>query len=266
MRKNLAVFGVIVALLAGITVFNMQFQPRRIAEREQAARLEELAKLQEIEALAEASKKEQQEAQEAEEAAKALAAKPVEVEAPDTFKVAFSTTKGDFVVECYKDWAPIGAKHFYNLVLDGFYNDAAFFRAMDDFMVQFGIAADPAMTAKWGESLKDDPDKQSNAAGTIVYGTTGMPNSRSAQVYINTKAEGNTFLDGRGYVPFGKVISGFDVVLNLNTEYGDAPSKYQTQITEQGNAYLEKNFPNLDYIKTATLVEAPEGAAAPSAQ
>ncbi len=178
--------------------------------------------------------------------------------APDSFKVKFVTTKGDFVLEVTRDWAPNGADRFYNLVKIGYFKDVAFFRNIDGFMVQFGIHGDPAVNAKWHESnIKDDPVKKSNTAGFVTYAQTGRPNSRSTQFFINFGDNAN--LDGMRFAPFGQVVEGMDVVKSLYSGYGEgAPNGRgpdQRRVQEQGNAYLKKDFPKLDYIKTATIVE-----------
>jgi peptidyl-prolyl cis-trans isomerase A (cyclophilin A) len=178
-------------------------------------------------------------------------------EPPDSFKVKFETTKGDFVVEVTKSWAPNGAKRFFNLVKLGYFTDVAFFRAVEDFMVQFGIHGNPQVNGAWRSAkIKDDPVKESNKKGHITFATSG-PDSRTVQMFINFKNNAN--LDGMGFAPFGKVVEGMDVVEKLHTGYGDSPPNgrgpNQGQVQSQGNAYLKKDFPELDYIKTATLVE-----------
>jgi peptidyl-prolyl cis-trans isomerase A (cyclophilin A) len=170
--------------------------------------------------------------------------------APESFQVKFATTKGDFVVEVTRALAPLGADRFYNLVKHGFFTDAAFFRNVPGFIVQFGLSADPAVNKVWqSANIKDDPGKTSNAPGTITFATAG-PNTRTTQLFINFG--NNTFLDPQGFSPFGKVISGMDVVQKLYSGYGERPD--QGAITSQGKAYLDKNFPNIDSIKSATIV------------
>jgi peptidyl-prolyl cis-trans isomerase A (cyclophilin A) len=170
--------------------------------------------------------------------------------APESFQVKFTTTKGDFVVEVTRAWAPLGADRFYNLVKHGFFTDAAFFRNVPGFIVQFGLSADPAVNKVWqSANIKDDLGKQSNAPGTITFATAG-PNTRTTQLFINFG--NNTFLDSQGFSPFGKVTSGMDVVQKLYSGYGERPD--QGAITSQGKAYLDKNFPDIDMIKSATLV------------
>ena len=181
--------------------------------------------------------------------------------APDTFQVKFETTKGNFTIEVTRDFAPIGADHFYNLVKNGYYNNCRFFRVISNFMVQFGINGNPKINAALSEArIKDDPVKQSNKRGFVTYAKTSMPNSRSTQLFINFG--NNSALDKDGFTPIGKVVGdGMKVVDSLYAEYGEgAPNGNgpdQGRIQAQGNAYLEKSFPKMDYIKTATIV-APE--------
>ena len=175
--------------------------------------------------------------------------------APETYKVDFDTSKGKFVVEVTRAWAPNGADRFYNLVKNGFYNDVRFFRVISGFMVQFGIHGDPTVSAAWRMArIPDDPVKESNKRGYITFATAG-PNTRTTQVFINFG--NNAGLDSQGFSPFGHVLSGMDVVDKLYSGYGEgAPNgrgPNQGQIQDQGNAYLTKDFPQMDYIKTATI-------------
>jgi peptidyl-prolyl cis-trans isomerase A (cyclophilin A) len=177
--------------------------------------------------------------------------------APAVYQAKFDTSKGPFVVEVHRDWAPRGADRFYNLVKNGFYDNARFFRVIEGFMVQFGINGDPSVAAAWHDAdIKDDPVKQSNGRGTITFATAG-PNTRTTQVFINFGD--NAGLDGQGFSPFGKVVSGMEVVDQLYGGYGEgAPNGNgpdQGRIQSQGNAYLEQDFPKLDFIKSATIAE-----------
>ncbi|MCA9443875.1 MAG: peptidylprolyl isomerase [Candidatus Omnitrophica bacterium] len=172
--------------------------------------------------------------------------------APDVFKVKLECSHGDIILEVHKDWAPIGVEHFYELAKMGFYDGARFFRVVPGFMSQFGISGDPEMTRKYGEkNIKDDPVKLSNTPGMVTYAKTMAPNSRSTQLFINTG--NNTFLDGQGFAPFARVVEGLDVVKKINSEYGEKPN--QMKIRTEGNEYLNKAFPNLDYIEKVTFVE-----------
>jgi peptidyl-prolyl cis-trans isomerase A (cyclophilin A) len=175
--------------------------------------------------------------------------------APATYKVKFDTSKGTFVVEVHRDWAPNGADRFYNLVKNGYYNDTRFFRVISGFMVQFGINGDPKLNRVWRDAnIKDDPVRASNKRGMITFATAG-PDTRTTQVFINFA--NNSGLDDQGFAPFGEVISGMEVVDSLYAGYGEGAPRGdgpdQSLIQSQGNAYLKKDFPKLDYIKTATI-------------
>ena len=180
--------------------------------------------------------------------------------APELYKAQFTTTKGDFVVEVHRDWAPLGADRFYNLVKNGFFTNAAFFRVVPGFVVQFGLNANPAVNKTWEHAnIKDDPVKQGNKRATIVFATAG-PNTRTTQLFINFSD--NTPLDSMGFAAFGTVVDGMDTVVDkIYSGYGQRPD--QSLITEQGDAYIAKNFPMIDKIKAARIVpETP--AAAPA--
>jgi peptidyl-prolyl cis-trans isomerase A (cyclophilin A) len=194
----------------------------------------------------------------------------LKAKAPDLFRVKFATTHGDFVVEVHRDWAPLGADRFYNLVKAKFFTDNAFYRYSPGFIVQFGVHANPAVTAAWGKAtIKDDPVKQSNKKGTLTF-AMGGPNTRSTDFFINLKD--NAPLDtypGTAFAPLGTVTEGMDIVEGLYSGYGEmkemnnptGPS--QTLLQNQGKPYIDKNFPKLDSIKSATVIF-PE-AAAPAA-
>lgn len=176
-------------------------------------------------------------------------------QAPATYKVKFDTSGGEFVVTVTRAWAPLGADRFYNLVKNGFFDGARFFRVVPNFMVQFGINGDPDVQRNWANAnIKDDPSGvKSNARGTITFANRG-PNTRTTQVFINYKS--NAFLD-KTFMPFGEVTSGMSVVDKINPKHGEDPN--QGQIQANGNRYLQKAFPDLDFIKKATI----EPAAAP---
>ncbi len=172
-------------------------------------------------------------------------------QAPAVYKVTFDTSAGTFVVEVHRDWAPKGADRFYNLVKNGFYDNVRFFRVIPGFMVQFGMHGNPAVQSAWTFArIPDDPVKESNKRGYITFAMAG-PNTRTTQVFINYAD--NAGLDKQGFAPFGKVISGMDVVDKLNATYGAKPGDDQGNIAAGGNAYLEKMYPKLDYIKKATI-------------
>lgn len=173
--------------------------------------------------------------------------------APDKFTAVFTTTKGEFEITVNREWSPLGADRFYNLVKIGYFQDIAFFRAVDNFMVQFGIHGDPAVNSVWKNANIDDDGKAvvSNEPGRVTFAKTGAPNSRSVQFFINYK--NNAFLDGQGFTPFGEVSKGMDIVNELYKGYGERPSSAQNTIQTKGNAFLKKSFPELDYIKSAKL-------------
>jgi peptidyl-prolyl cis-trans isomerase A (cyclophilin A) len=177
--------------------------------------------------------------------------------APDDFKAQFTTTKGDFVVEVHRDWAPNGADRFYNLVKNGFYDGVVFYRVVPNFMVQFGINGNMKIDGAWTHAnIRDDAVKQGNKRGRITYAMAG-PNTRTTELFINFKD--NSFLDSQGFPAFGEVIEGMDVVDKIYSGYGDMPEMRGNgpspgKIHSEGNAYLTKNFPQLDSIKTAKIL------------
>ena len=175
--------------------------------------------------------------------------------APDTYKAKFDTSKGAFVIEVHRDWAPLGADRFYNLVKNGYYDDCRFFRVIDGFMAQIGMNGTPAIQSAWTSArLQDDPVKQSNKKGFVTFAHAG-PNSRTTQFFINFKS--NAGLDKQGFAPFGEVTSGMEVVDQLYSGYGEGAPRGrgpdQGRIRMEGNAYLKKDFPKLDYVKKATI-------------
>ncbi len=177
-------------------------------------------------------------------------------QAPETFRVKFETTKGDFVVEVNRSWAPKGADRFYNLVKVGYFDDVAFFRVLDGFMAQFGLHGDPAVNQAWRDTkIPDDPVTQPNQRGYVSFATAG-PNTRTTQLFINFGD--NRRLDGMGFAPFGKVVEGMEVVDSLYSGYGEGAPRgrgpNQGLITQQGNDYLQNQFPELDYIERATIM------------
>jgi peptidyl-prolyl cis-trans isomerase A (cyclophilin A) len=173
-------------------------------------------------------------------------------QAPATYQATFDTSKGAFVIEVTRDWAPNGADRFYNLVKGGYYDDTRFFRVIPGFMVQWGMHGNPAVNKAWSSTtLKDDPVKQSNKEGYVSFAAKPTPNSRTTQVFINFVD--NVRLDKSGFAPFGRVVKGMDVVNKINAQYREQPQ--QGEIEAQGNAYLNKEFAKLDYIKTATITK-----------
>jgi peptidyl-prolyl cis-trans isomerase A (cyclophilin A) len=175
--------------------------------------------------------------------------------APDIYHVRLDTSKGLVDVEVHRDWAPIGADHFYQLVKNGFYDGDRFFRVVRGFAVQFGINGDPKTNELWSTGmLPDDPVKEKNVKGALTYAKTG-PNGRTTQLFFNLSDNRKT-LDHSGFAPIGKVVDGMAVVASLYGFYGDMPPAGQgpdpNKIQQQGNEYLELHFPRLDFIKKAT--------------
>lgn len=179
--------------------------------------------------------------------------------APDRYQAHFHTTAGDFVIDVHRDWAPLGADRFYNLVKNGYYDGNRFFRVVPGFVVQWGMHGDPEINQAWRESrearIRDDKVTQSNTRGKVVFATSG-PNARTTQLFINYGD--NARLDAMGFSPFGEVTEGMDIVEKIESKYEQRPD--QMQIHEQGNKYLDARFPDLDHIITATIVEAEEEA------
>ena len=178
--------------------------------------------------------------------------------APDTFQVRFETTAGEFVVEARREWAPRGVDRFYNLAREGFFDGVRFFRVIVGFMAQFGISGNAEVAAAWQTTrIEDDPVSQSNTRGRVTFATAG-PGTRTTQLFINYAD--NSRLDGMGFAPIGEVISGMDVVDALHAGYGEGAPRGrgpdQGRIQREGNAYLEREFPELDWVRSATLVGA----------
>jgi peptidyl-prolyl cis-trans isomerase A (cyclophilin A) len=182
-----------------------------------------------------------------------LSPKKLSEKAPDAYKVKFDTTRGSFTVSVTRAWSPLGADRFYNLVKHHFYDNAAFFRVVPGFVAQFGISPTPAVSAAWKHTeIKDDPVTQTNKRGSLTFATAG-PNTRTTQVFINL--QDNARLDGMGFSPFGTVDgNGMNVVEMMYEGYGDNAGPSQDQLEKQGDSYLKKGWPKLDYIKSATLV------------
>jgi peptidyl-prolyl cis-trans isomerase A (cyclophilin A) len=172
-------------------------------------------------------------------------------DAPARYRVKFDTSQGDFVMLVVRAQAPHGADRLYDLVKQHFFDGARFYRVVPGFVVQWGYAADPAMTKKWKDAIPDDPVGGSNVRGTVTFAATSEPNSRTTQLFINYGD--NARLDGMGFAPLGKVVSGMDVVDKLYSGYGESPD--QGRIADAGNSYLTQAFPKLDYIKSTRLVK-----------
>jgi cyclophilin family peptidyl-prolyl cis-trans isomerase len=182
-------------------------------------------------------------------------------QAPDRFRVSLETTKGLVVLEIHRDWAPRGADRFYNLVRHGFYDDARFFRVIAGRWAQFGIPGDPQIAALWRQqTFPDDPPRESNRRGTIAF-AFAVPKGRTTQVFINLRDNSET-LDPQGFAPFGRVVEGMDAVDALNAEYGESAGGgirggRQDPLFAGGNVYLAREFPRLDFIRRARVMEEP---------
>lgn len=170
--------------------------------------------------------------------------------AASTYRVLLDTSQGPVVIEVDRNLAPNGAQHFYELVKAHYYDGSRFYRVVPGFVVQWGAAANPAVTQKWDVTIPDDPVKGSNKPGTVAFAATGQPNSRTTHLFINLGD--NSKLDAMGFAPIGRVVSGMKSVENIFPGYGETPD--QNIISSQGNAYLKKDFPQLDYIKTARII------------
>jgi len=195
-----------------------------------------------------------------------LAPSLLKLKAPDVYEVRVVTTKGAFVITVTRAWAPNGADRFYNLVRRHYYDGASFFRVLKGFVVQFGLSAYPEVNKVWANAnIPDDPPKQTNGAGYVTFATAG-PNTRTTQVFVNLAD--NSRLDSMGFAAFGQVTEGMDVVNQLYGDYGEgAPDGHgpsQDDVASKGRTFLQKNFPNLDSITTATIV-APAATATPKA-
>jgi peptidyl-prolyl cis-trans isomerase A (cyclophilin A) len=182
---------------------------------------------------------------------------PPAEKAPDVFRVRFETNEGPFVIEARKEWAPRGTDRFFELVKAGFFDDTRFFRVLPRFVIQFGINGDPKVSELWSQlQIVDDVPKKSNKKGTVTFAKRG-PNTRTTQLFINMVD--NASLDSNGFAPFGEVVEGMEVVQKLYPGYGEMSPNGNgpdpTKIQAMGNEYLVRNFPQLDFVKTARVVE-----------
>lgn len=252
--KKLAAFGVFAALAVALTVLH-PFKPSPLsAEHRNAA----AAAVERVERIELAQAEVESGAPASEEAAGDAG------EAPEVFRVRFECGHGEFVAEFRRDWAPLGVQRVYDLVEDGFFEEARFFRVIDGFMAQFGIAGDPAMQAKWREKpIGVEPVKQSNTRGMITFAMAGQAtaplqttDNRTTQLFINFGDNSN--LDNMGFAPVGRVVEGMDVVDAIYSGYGEGAPRgrgpEQGRLQSQGNAYLEAEFPNLSYIERAVIL------------
>jgi len=177
---------------------------------------------------------------------------PPNVRAPDAFRVELDTSRGPVTIEVTRANAPIGVDRFYNMVTSGYLKGSRFFRVVPGFVVQFGLSGDPALNKLWDSPIRDDPYKShnSNSRGTVVFARTSDPNSRTTQLFINLA--NNRGLDSEGFIPIGRVTQGMVFVDGLFSGYGEDPD--QGLIITQGDAYIMKSFPSLDYIKVARVI------------
>jgi cyclophilin family peptidyl-prolyl cis-trans isomerase len=178
--------------------------------------------------------------------------------APEVFQVRFETSQGPFVVEVHREWAPHGADRFHALVASGYFDGSRFFRVVPGFIAQFGVAGNPRVTTAWKDrTIPDDPVRRSNTRGTIAYAMTG-PNTRSTQLYVNLAD--NSRLDAQGFAPIGRVTSAMEVVDRLYSGYGEGSGGgmrggKQGKLLAEGNAWLDANFPQLDRLLRARIIE-----------
>ena len=180
----------------------------------------------------------------------------LKAQAPDAYQVKFDTTRGEFTITVTRAWSPLGADRFYNLVKHHYFDNARFFRVLPNFVVQFGLSAEPAVNAAWEKAtIKDDPRSHSNTRGTLVFATAG-PNTRTTQLFINLKDNGSN-LDSLGFTPFGQVDGdGMKVVEMLYDQYGESAGMDQENISKGGEKFLATHWPKLDSIKSATIIGA----------
>ena len=177
--------------------------------------------------------------------------------APDAFKVKLETSRGDIVLKVARDWAPKGADRLHALVKAGYYDECRFYRVLPKFIVQFGINGTPATSAKWKQMpIDDDPVVEKNTRGRVTFAKAG-PNSRTTNLFLNLK-DNSAALDGQGFAPIGEVVEGLEIADQLFSGYGEASPRgkgpTQPKMYEEGNAYLQKDFKDLDFIKKATIV------------
>lgn len=187
--------------------------------------------------------------------------------APDVYRVEFVTSEGPFTVEVHREWAPRGADRLYNLVRLDFFRDARFFRVLEGFVAQFGLSGRPAVDSAWrGHPIQDDSVRRSNARGTLTFASAGE-DTRTTQLFVNLAD--NPRLDGMGFAPVGEVVEGMSVVDSLYAGYGEGAPRgsgpSQARILREGNAYLERSFPELDHVEEARLIEVPADGGGPPA-
>lgn len=172
--------------------------------------------------------------------------------APEVYRAKFTSTKGDFVIEVTRKWAPLAADRFYALLKDSYYPGSPVYRVQPGFVVQWGISNSTRKSAKWNqEYLEDEPRTQSNTRGMVAFATSG-PGSRTMQVFVNMG--NNTPLNAQGFAPFGRVVSGMEALAKM-TSYGDNVD--QGRLMREGGTYVEMFFPKMDRIEKAELLPTP---------
>lgn len=242
-RRRLITIGIIAAFGGGFVAIN-NMQPGRVSEEREAEAdevQEQIEKAEQVEAELIAKAAVEEEAAAVEEAQ--------ELDGP--FLVELECSNGTIVVELHPEWAPIGVRRFKRAVEEGVYDEARFFRVIPGFVVQFGIPGDPEIAQKWMDNgIQDEPVLESNARGTLTFAKSSAPNSRTTQMFINLGD--NTNLDRMGFSAIGKVVKGMEIVDAITPEYGESPD--QGMIQSRGNAYLKEYFPNLDFVKKATIL------------
>ncbi|HLW76562.1 MAG TPA: peptidylprolyl isomerase [Bryobacteraceae bacterium] len=188
----------------------------------------------------------------------AVLAASLHAAAPDVYRVQFHSSAGDFTLEVHRDWSPHAADRIFELVNAKYFDDSRFYRVVEGRWVQFGIAGDPKISQAWRHrTIPDDTVKQSNTLGYVGFANTG-PDTRSTQIYINLGDNSRNDREA-GFAPFAKVIEGMDVVVKLYSGYGEHSgggmrAGHQDQMFEEGNAYLDREFPNLSRLLTASIV------------
>lgn len=185
-------------------------------------------------------------------------------QAPDNFQFVIQTSKGNITAEAIREWSPKGVDRLYHMIREGYYDSSFIFRVQHEYVVQFGISGQADESQYWRKHpISDEPVTHSNMLGTIAYAREGKE-SRDTQLFINVnnnlKLDTIEFMGLRGFPPIGKIIgdSSWATIRNLNGKHGIDPAEHQEEMYEQGNAYVEKNYPDLDLILKVSLLAQPE--------
>jgi cyclophilin family peptidyl-prolyl cis-trans isomerase len=263
MKKNHIVTAGAIAIFVGLLLFINRLEPTRVSEqrKKEAAQAQAQVDAQGgskgLESIIQKSAEGVSQKLEATMSARAVEA--VAETTAEVFQVEFVCSNGTFIVEVHPEWSPLGSAQFRAAIEDGVYTEARFFRVVPGFIVQCGIPADPEKSAAWEQrNIKDEPVRAKNLRGTVTFAKSGMPDSRTTQIFVNIG--NNERLDAMGFAPFGKVVKGLEVIDEINAEYGESPE--QEEMESRGNAYLKENYPRLDYIKEVKIL-GPVPAAAP---